>query len=96
MPRSPRTYQLHANAHKMGDEYYRYLESNCQSETVENDECIERAKTYMQALETLRSHLLTLDFDDPHVAGLIQTTEGHISLVQTDLLHFQNARSVSP
>ena len=87
-----RTLQLNAAAHKLGDEYYRYLTRTAQSETGADDRCLDLANAYAVALEELRSHLSALPHDT-EVDVLLQTTEGHIHLVRGDLERFNTAKS---
>ena len=94
MPRSERTLELNADAHQKGDEYYRCLATISRSETGVDPECINLANAYIQALETLRSHLSTLQYD-PDVAVLMHTTDGHIRLVHGDLKHFPTSGDIS-
>jgi hypothetical protein len=88
MPRSQRTLELNANAHRLGDEYYRHLKKVGWSDRGIDPECVTLARAYLDALETFRTHLSTLAHGE-EVDVLMHTTEGHIELVNGDLERFE-------
>ena len=89
MPRSIQTRILNANAHALGDEYYRKLSVSSRAGYPDSS-CRELALSYKMALEDLQAHLATLP-NEPEVALLAEATERYIALVNLDLEAFDKS-----
>ena len=87
MPRSPQTRLLTANAHALGDEYYRSLSVATRAGELD-PACLDLAFAYKKALEELRAHLSTLE-NQPEVTLLTEATERYIALIHKDFEVYQ-------
>ena len=75
--------ELNAAAHAAGDLYYRSLTIESRCDGGISEECAALGEDYERALENLRSHLLTLQFNG-EVDDLLQATERYLSFIRKD------------
>ena len=89
MPKSILTQTLKSAAHSLGDQYYYHQTIAVRSPNGLDAAYADLARSYVEALEALRAHLLTLErsFDNDHA---IELTENFLLLVRKDLADFEN------
>ena len=89
MPKSILTQTLKSAAHSLGDQYYYHQTIAARSPNGLDAAYADLARSYVEALEALRAHLLTLErsFDNDHA---IELTENFLLLVRKDLADFEN------
>ena len=66
------------------DLYYRSVTRSAGQHSGLDAECVRLGGVYVEALETLHSHLLTLRFD-AEIDVLLQATERYLTLVRKEL-----------
>jgi hypothetical protein len=84
------TLQLHAEAHLIGDRYYRCLSEALRSRQPHNPECADIGMLYLTALHRLEQHLLHEELSED-VLEMIRTTRDYQNLVARDLDRHQTS-----
>ena len=86
MPGSILTQTLKSAAHSLGDRYYYY--QTMAARNGPDTAYVDLARSYLEALESLRRHLLTIErsFETDHA---LQITEDFLALVRRDLANFE-------
>ncbi len=87
MGRSTLTFQLWADAHSSGDEYYRHLTTSLFLGRKFDEVSISLAKKYLAALENLERHLEIQD-DSDEVTSMRASTARFIDIIRRDLDRF--------
>lgn len=84
MARSRLTNELYNDAHDLGDEFYRLTTRSIKARGKLDDECVNKGKAYLEALEALRRHIDTLENSRENEV-LKRSTETYITLAKKEL-----------